>query len=206
MGEQRRGRGAVADGVAGLLPPEMPHLFRAVLAAMAQPTVSLSESRRKAKKHRWYRPRAFPSLLARALAGERVPLNRLKHALRYRQVDFYADAPLTLRDDEAYVEAVRGLADGCQQLGIPVTGGNVSFYNQTGAAAIHPTPVVGVLGVLDDVAQRVPMGFAPTTGADHDLIFLLGETRLELSGSEWAWVEHKHLGDRRKDGAPRNRS
>ncbi|MFY1688699.1 phosphoribosylformylglycinamidine synthase subunit PurL [Plantactinospora sp. WMMB782] len=93
-----------------------------------------------------------------------------------------------------FAEAVRGLADGCAELGIPVTGGNVSFYNQTGAAAIHPTPVVGVLGVLDDVAQRVPMGFARTTGADHDLIFLLGETRLELSGSEWAWVTHQHLG------------
>ncbi|MFC6018899.1 phosphoribosylformylglycinamidine synthase subunit PurL [Plantactinospora solaniradicis] len=93
-----------------------------------------------------------------------------------------------------FAEAVRGLADGCAELGIPVTGGNVSFYNQTGAAAIHPTPVVGVLGVLDDVAQRVPMGFARTTGADHDLIFVLGETRLELSGSEWAWVTHEHLG------------
>ncbi|MBF9128425.1 phosphoribosylformylglycinamidine synthase subunit PurL [Plantactinospora sp. S1510] len=93
-----------------------------------------------------------------------------------------------------FAEAVRGLADGCAELGIPVTGGNVSFYNQTGAAAIHPTPVVGVLGVLDDVAQRVPMGFARTTGADHDLIFVLGETRMELSGSEWAWVTHEHLG------------
>ncbi|WP_422772655.1 phosphoribosylformylglycinamidine synthase subunit PurL [Plantactinospora sp. WMMC1484] len=93
-----------------------------------------------------------------------------------------------------FAEAVRGLADGCAELGIPVTGGNVSFYNQTGAAAIHPTPVVGVLGVLDDVAQRVPMGFARTAGSDHDLIFLLGETRLELSGSEWAWVAHQHLG------------
>jgi phosphoribosylformylglycinamidine synthase len=93
-----------------------------------------------------------------------------------------------------FAEAVRGLADGCAELGIPVTGGNVSFYNQTGAAPIHPTPVVGVLGVLDDVAQRLPMGFVPTVGADHDLIFLLGETRLELSGSEWAWVTHEHLG------------
>ncbi|MEH1012527.1 phosphoribosylformylglycinamidine synthase subunit PurL [Micromonospora sp. CPCC 206060] len=93
-----------------------------------------------------------------------------------------------------FAEAVRGLADGCLELGIPVTGGNVSFYNQTGAAAIHPTPVVGVLGVLDDVAERVPMGFAPRAGTDHDLIFLLGETRLELSGSEWAWVTHGHLG------------
>jgi len=93
-----------------------------------------------------------------------------------------------------FAEAVRGLADGCAELGIPVTGGNVSFYNQTGAAAIHPTPVVGVLGLLDDVAQRVPMGFVPPAHADGDLIFLLGETRLELSGSEWAWVTHTHLG------------
>ena len=93
-----------------------------------------------------------------------------------------------------FAEAVRGLADGCAELGIPVTGGNVSFYNQTGAAAIHPTPVVGVLGVLDDVAQRVPMAFAPTAPNDHDLIYLLGDTRLELSGSEWAWVTHEHLG------------
>src|SRR6185436_3862718 len=55
-----------------------------------------------------------------------------------------------------FAEAVRGLADGCQELGIPVTGGNVSFYNSTGAAPIHPTPVVGVLGVIRDVANRVP--------------------------------------------------
>ncbi|MFG1903751.1 phosphoribosylformylglycinamidine synthase subunit PurL [Micromonospora carbonacea] len=93
-----------------------------------------------------------------------------------------------------FAEAVRGLADGCLELGIPVTGGNVSFYNQTGAAAIHPTPVVGVLGVLDDVASRVPMGFVPRTAGDHDQLFLLGETHVELSGSEWAWVTHEHLG------------
>jgi phosphoribosylformylglycinamidine synthase len=93
-----------------------------------------------------------------------------------------------------FAEAVRGLADGCAELGIPVTGGNVSFYNQTGPAPIHPTPVVGVLGVLDDVAQRVPMGFVPSASGDYDVIYLLGETRLELSGSEWAWVAHEHLG------------
>lgn len=95
-----------------------------------------------------------------------------------------------------FAEAVRGLADGCQELGIPVTGGNVSFYNQTGAAAIHPTPVVGVLGILDDVARRVPMGFPPPPTAEGDLLFLLGDTECELSGSEWAWVTHGHLGGR----------
>jgi phosphoribosylformylglycinamidine synthase len=94
-----------------------------------------------------------------------------------------------------FAEAIRGLADGCLQLGTPMTGGNVSFYNQTGAAAIHPTPVVGVLGVFDDVARRIPMGFPAVTG-DGDRLFLLGTTEVELSGSEWAWVTHGHLGGR----------
>jgi phosphoribosylformylglycinamidine synthase len=90
-----------------------------------------------------------------------------------------------------FAEAVRGLADGCAELGIPVTGGNVSFYNQTGDVAINPTPVVGVLGLIDDVRRRVPSGFPRETAAT---LVLLGETRLELSGSEWAWVTHRHLG------------
>jgi phosphoribosylformylglycinamidine synthase len=89
-----------------------------------------------------------------------------------------------------FAEAVRGLADACGTLGVPVTGGNVSFYNQTGSAAIHPTPVVGVLGVLDDVRLRVPSGFT----AEGARVVLLGETFEEFGGSEWAHVEHGHLG------------
>ncbi len=89
-----------------------------------------------------------------------------------------------------FTEAVRGLADGCQQLGIPVTGGNVSFYNQTGTAPIQPTPVVGVLGVHDDVRRRVPSGFSLPGAA----VVLLGETRAEFGGSLWAWLRHGHLG------------
>ena len=91
-----------------------------------------------------------------------------------------------------FAEAVRGLADGCAQLGIPVTGGNVSFYNQTGTTAILPTPVVGVLGVLDDVTRRVRSGFV----RDGDAVLLLGTTRDEFGGSEWANVVHGHLGGR----------
>ncbi len=89
-----------------------------------------------------------------------------------------------------FAEATRGLADACLELGVPVTGGNVSFYNQTGDAAINPTPVVGVLGVVDDVRRRVPMGFA----AEGEVVVLLGETRDELGGSEWAHHVHGHLG------------
>ncbi|MCT1517042.1 phosphoribosylformylglycinamidine synthase subunit PurL [Dietzia cercidiphylli] len=88
-------------------------------------------------------------------------------------------------------EAVHGLADGCAELGIPVTGGNVSFYNQTGSTPILPTPVVGVLGVIDDVARRTPTAFGDTPG---ESVYLLGETRDELDGSIWAQVAHGHLG------------
>ena len=93
-----------------------------------------------------------------------------------------------------FAEAVRGLADGCRALGLPVTGGNVSFYNQTGDVAINPTPVVGVLGVLADVARRTPMALG--RGGPDELIVLLGATRAEFGGSEWAHAEHAHLGGR----------
>jgi phosphoribosylformylglycinamidine synthase len=89
-----------------------------------------------------------------------------------------------------FAEAVRGLADGCRELGLPVTGGNVSLYNQTGDVAINPTPVIGVLGVHDDVRQRVPGGWR----ADGETVLLLGETRPEFGGSAWAAVIHSHLG------------
>ncbi|GEK20248.1 phosphoribosylformylglycinamidine synthase subunit PurL [Cellulomonas xylanilytica] len=93
------------------------------------------------------------------------------------------------------VEAIRGLADACQVLEVPVTGGNVSLYNGTGEpglidSAIHPTPVVGVLGVLDDVAHATPSGWT----APGQAVYLLGTTRAELDGSAWAEVAHDHLG------------
>ncbi|MEP7180422.1 MAG: AIR synthase related protein, partial [Pseudonocardiales bacterium] len=89
-----------------------------------------------------------------------------------------------------FTEAVRGLADGCLALGVPVTGGNVSFYNQTGSTPILPTPVIGMLGVIDDVAKRTPQALR-TDGA---AIYLLGDTRDEFGGSEWAQVVHGYLG------------
>jgi phosphoribosylformylglycinamidine synthase len=89
-----------------------------------------------------------------------------------------------------FAEAVRGLADGCAAMGTPVVGGNVSFYNQTGDVAINPTPVVGILGLLDDVARRTPIAFAE----EGDTLLLLGATGDDFGGSEWAWVVHGHLG------------
>nr|WP_246381656.1 phosphoribosylformylglycinamidine synthase subunit PurL [Prauserella isguenensis] len=90
-----------------------------------------------------------------------------------------------------FERAVHGLADGCAELGVPVTGGNVSFYNQTGDTAILPTPVVGVLGVIDDVRRRIPTGIGNEPG---ETLLLLGDTRDEFGGSVWAHVVHGHLG------------
>ena len=87
-----------------------------------------------------------------------------------------------------FAESVRALADGALEMGLPVTGGNVSFYNQTGAVAILPTPVIGVLGVIDDVRKAIPYKFSGV----KELI-LLGETLEELSGGEWAHLQG-HLG------------
>ena len=99
-------------------------------------------------------------------------------------------------------EAIIGLVDGCTELGTPVTGGNVSFYNSTDGANILPTPVVGMLGIIDDVADRTS-GFAYA----GDAIALLGTTRDELDGSAWAGL-FDHLGGaaasglRRRKGSP----
>ena len=120
----------------------------------------------------------------------------------YRNVSTTGATPMAISDclnfgspeDPAvmwqFAEACRGLKDACIELGIPVTGGNVSLYNQTGETAILPTPVVAVLGVIEDVTRRTPTGF-PATG---HRVLLLGETREELAGSEWAHVVHGHLG------------
>lgn len=79
-------------------------------------------------------------------------------------------------------ESVRGLAEACRALELPVVSGNVSLYNETSERNIPPTPVVGMVGRLDDLSLRCPAGFQE----DGDLVFLLGETREELAGSAYS--------------------
>ena len=85
-----------------------------------------------------------------------------------------------------FCRAVEGLGEGCRQLETPVVGGNVSFYNESFGEAIYPTPVVGMLGLLDDVDDRVGSAFI----REGDLVALLGETKDELGGSEYLKVIH----------------
>jgi phosphoribosylformylglycinamidine synthase len=81
-----------------------------------------------------------------------------------------------------FSEVVDGMADACRALGLPVVGGNVSFYNESRGRDIDPTPVVGVVGLIDALTT-VPPG--PELH-DGDAIVLLGHTEPELGGSEWA--------------------
>jgi len=89
----------------------------------------------------------------------------------------------------SFAAAVDGMAAACQALGLPVTGGNVSFYNESSGRPIHPTPIVGVLGLLEDPGAAVPSAF-PRPGLD---VWLLGETRVELGGSAWQRLTTGHL-------------
>ena len=83
-------------------------------------------------------------------------------------------------------ESVHGLADAAVELSIPVSGGNVSFYNQTGEEPILPTPVVGVLGVIDDVHKAIGNGLG--TVGEKEVLIALGETKDEFGGSIWQQV------------------
>ncbi len=81
----------------------------------------------------------------------------------------------------AFAEAVRGIGDACRALNTPVTGGNVSFYNESADSSVYPSPVIGVVGVLDDYRLLIRQGF-PSGGL---VIYLLGRTLSELGGTEY---------------------
>jgi len=85
-----------------------------------------------------------------------------------------------------FEQAVDGMAEACRTFGIPVTGGNVSFYNDTEGLSIHPTPVLVIVGILDDIRKAVSPGFK----AAGDVVVLIGENREELGGSEYLRVVH----------------
>jgi phosphoribosylformylglycinamidine synthase len=85
-----------------------------------------------------------------------------------------------------FAEAVRGMSDACRAFGTPVTGGNVSFYNETLGTPIFPTPIVGMVGLLEEIGHATTQWFK----AAGDAIYLLGETREELGGSEYLKQVH----------------
>ena len=88
-----------------------------------------------------------------------------------------------------FAEAVRGIGDACRALGTPVTGGNVSFYNETEGRSIYPTPVIGMLGSIDSAERAVGLGFRN----EGDALVLLGSTEPDFGGSEFAKIVHETI-------------
>ncbi len=99
-----------------------------------------------------------------------------------------------LRPDVYYqlARAVKGIGDACRALRTPVTGGNVSLYNESGGKTIYPTPVIGMVGVLDDLDRRVPSAFR----AEGDEIWVAGVSRDEIGGSEYLAACHGRVAGR----------
>ena len=80
-----------------------------------------------------------------------------------------------------FVEAVKGMGEACKKFDTPVTGGNVSFYNQNPEGAVYPTPTIGMVGVLDSLDDKMTLGFK----AEGDLIYLLGQSNNDINCSEY---------------------
>jgi len=94
-------------------------------------------------------------------------------------------------DPEVYyqfVNAIKGMGDACRKFDTPVTGGNVSFYNQSPDGPVYPTPTIGMVGLLNTVEDKMTMDFKNV----NDLIFLIGEIRNDINSSEYL---HKIIGE-----------
>ena len=186
---------------ADLLPEEIPHLFRSVLVGLAQRNVSLTKRQRQLKKHAKFRPRDFPYLLSRVLAGETISVFRLRHALKYRQVPFYMEASLVCRGTEPYLQMIRGLARLFRQMGYR---GWVLLFDEGEAVSQVPVPrrsrsyellhrffapegeIVGLFPVFaftDDFFQRVEE-------EDYERTRMQGEEEVPYFPLDYARVWH----------------
>jgi phosphoribosylformylglycinamidine synthase subunit PurL len=93
-------------------------------------------------------------------------------------------------DPEVYwqfVQVIKGMGEACRRFDTPVTGGNVSFYNQSPEGAVYPTPTIGMVGLLEDVKEKMTLDFKD----EGDVIYLLGEIREDIGSSEYL---HKVVG------------
>jgi P-loop Domain of unknown function (DUF2791) len=106
-----------AGALAALLPADIPHVFKAILVALVQPTLEIPPGQRGLARYRDFRPADFPWALPRALHGESVPAARLRAALKYRQVSFYRQASLGLQGDEPFLRMVLALPQLFRRMG-----------------------------------------------------------------------------------------
>ena len=123
---------------ADCIPDSMPHFFKSVLTALASKNLRLSQKQKNLKKHATFRPREFPWMLANALKGEVLPVFRLRHALKYREVPFYKDASLVCKGWEPYFQAVCSFSEMFQNMGFK---GWVLFFDEGESIVQRPVNI-----------------------------------------------------------------
>jgi hypothetical protein len=197
--QQIKEREDLQRGVLDILPNRMPHYFKAVLAAMAHGNISLSEREKKMKKHAAFRPKEFPTLLARALTGETVPIQRLINIFKYREVSFYRDGSLSCRGVEPYFLMTQALSQLFKEMGyrgwvllfdegesitqVSVFARSKSYrllHRMFGVAGdSEPTFLYPVFAFTDDFFQRVQQ-------EDYDKILVRGEQEIPYFDRNYA--------------------
>ncbi len=185
-------------GPLDIIPESMPHFFKAILTAMAQDNIPLSNRQKGLKKHTTFRPREFPWLLANALNGNSLPVFRLRHAMKYRQVPFYKDASLVCKGWEPYFKAICGLSamfqktgfkgwvllfdegESIAQLRINVRRKSYTILNQFFSSASPLPGLYPIFAFTDDFFTRVQ-------GEDYDRVYLRNE-------QEFPYFEENYAG------------
>ena len=151
-----------------LIPLDMPHRFRAILAAMASPNMDLSPQKKKFKKHARFKPREFPWILKNALLGKDIPAWRLSAAFQYRQVPFYKDHSLVCKAPDQYLAMVKAFAALFRNIGFK--GWVILFDEGESISQTRITSRSRSYELLDNIFSPGPGsgGFYPVFAFTHD--------------------------------------
>jgi len=179
--------------IGDFIPEDMPHRFRAILAAMAHKNMDIPANKRHLKKHARFQPRSFAWTLKNALMGKEIPANKLSAAFHYREVPFYKDCSLVCREPKEYLAMVKGLARLFKQMGY---GGWVLLFDE--GESIGQTRITSrskSYDLLHEIfcPERPAQGFYPVFAFTHDF-FTLVETE--------PWDRTRRPGGRQKTDQP----
>ncbi len=179
--------------IGDFIPGDMPHRFRAILAAMAHKNMEIPANKRKLKKHARFQPRSFAWTLKNALMGKEIPAHKLSAAFHYREVPFYKDHSLVCREPKEYLAMVKGLARLFKEMGY---GGWVLLFDE--GESIGQTRITSrskSYDLLHEIfcPEKPAQGFYPVFAFTHDF-FTLVETE--------PWDRTRRPGGRQKIDQP----
>jgi len=175
------------------IPGDMPHRFRAILAAMAHKTMDIPANKQNLKKHARFQPRSFSWTLKNALMGKEIPIHKLGAVFHYREVPFYKDHSLACHEPKEYLAMVKGLARLFREMGY---GGWVLLFDE--GESIGQTRITSrskSYDLLHEIfcPENPAQGFFPVFAFTHDF-FTLMETE--------PWDRTRRPGGRRKTDQP----